>query len=153
MSMITHLIIILYKFSRAISDLHFRNNIACFCSIVPMEIVITKDHSTVLHPCAMDGVYSLNEYAFWMNRMNKLFNDSLINTFKYLGLFLNMSSSAILHPCVLVLRHHRTSKFSSNSQERMCRGRMNVPGCVLDIEDVSSAQTSENQAFTEACKI
>ncbi len=32
-----------------------------------------------------------------------------------------------------------TSKFSSNSQERKYRGRMKVPGCVLDIEDVSSA--------------
>ncbi len=50
-----------------------------------------------------------------------------------------MRSSAILRPCVLVLRHHQPSKFSSNSQERKYRGRMKVPGCVLDIEDALSA--------------
>ncbi len=59
-------------------------------------------------------------------------------------LFLNMRSSAILRPCVLVLRHHRPSKFSSDSQERKYRGRMKVPGCVLDIEDVSSVDLRES---------
>ncbi len=57
---------------------------------------------------------------------------------------LNMRSSAILRPCVLVLRHHQPSKFSSNSQERKYRGRMKVPGCVLDIEDASSADLRES---------
>ncbi len=55
-----------------------------------------------------------------------------------------MRSSAILHPCVLVLRHLQPSKFSSNTQERKFRGRMKVPGCVLDIEDVLSADLRES---------
>ncbi len=59
-------------------------------------------------------------------------------------LFLNMHSSAILHPCVLILCHHQPSKFSSNSQERKYRGRMKVPGCVLDIEEASSADLRES---------
>ncbi len=41
--------------------------------------------------------------------------------------------------CVLVF-----SKFSSNSQEGKYRGRMKVPGCVLDIEDASSADLRES---------
>ncbi len=53
--------------------------------------------------------------------------------------FLNMRSSAVLYPCVLVLRHHQPSKFSSNSQERKYRGHMKVPRRVLDIENASSA--------------
>ncbi len=59
---------------------------------------------------------------------------------RHLGL---LRSSAILRPCVLVLRHHQPSKFSSNSQERKYRGRMKVPGCVLDIEDALSADLRE----------
>ncbi len=66
-------LMILCKFSEAISDLHFRHNIAGFCSILPTKIVQTKDHSTVLRLWAMDGVYSL---------LNKWFSDSLINTVK-----------------------------------------------------------------------
>ncbi len=87
-----HLIIILYKFSRAMSDLHFRHNIGCFCSILPMKIVPTKDHSTVLHLWEIDSVYLLNESAFWMNRLNKWFSDSLINFFNINTLSLNESA-------------------------------------------------------------
>ncbi len=55
-----------------------------------------------------------------------------------------MHSSAVLRPCVLVLCHHQPFKFSSNSQEPKYRGCMNVPGYVLDIEDVSSADLRES---------
>ncbi len=57
-------------------------------------------------------------------------------------LFLNMCSSVILRPCVLIPRNHQPSKFSSNTQvtqERKYWGHIKFPGCVLDIEDVSSA--------------
>ncbi len=77
--MIIHLII---KFSKAIGDLHFRHNIACFCSVLPTKIFPNNDHSTVLHLWAMEGVYSLNESAFWTNWLNKWFSDSLINSVK-----------------------------------------------------------------------
>lgn len=52
-----------------------------------------------------------------------------------LGAFLNMNSSIILHPRVLVLCHHQPSKFVSLTYEHKYREHMKVPGWVWDITD------------------
>ncbi len=55
-----------------------------------MEIFPNKDHSTVLHLWAMDGVYLLNESAIWTNRL--ILNDSVIHSLTQSNaLFLNES--------------------------------------------------------------
>ncbi len=49
-----------------LSDLHFRHNIDCFCSILLMKIVPIKAHSrtVVCLPAAHGGVSLLNESTY-----------------------------------------------------------------------------------------
>ncbi len=89
--MITHLIIILYKFSKAISDLHFRHNFACFCSLLPTKIVPNKDHSTVLR--LSNGRCLLIELISFLNELvDKNDCDSFHSLTESNALFLNESA-------------------------------------------------------------
>ncbi len=86
-----------------LSDLDFRQNIDCFCSILLTKIVpikataellcVSEQHSVSLlnestflsesmiqWPIYNDSASFLNESAIWMNQLNEWINDSLIKT-------------------------------------------------------------------------
>ncbi len=89
------------------------------------------------------GMLFLKYSTLFLCTLSQIGESLPIFTSERLWPFLNMHSLAILHPCVLVLHHHQPSTFSPNSQDRKYRGCIQVPRCVLDIEDPSSADLRE----------
>ncbi len=78
----------------------------------------------------------------WMDSVSKLAKPTLNSDYFLQSLFslslVFLSVFLILCPCVLVICH-QLLEFYSNTQEREYRGRMNLPGYVLDIKDASNA--------------